>query len=149
MWHGRVAAVRSVLGDLIPLRLEDGRHFVRHFVASGRIRGHLVGIHLQINKRIILLEFHLEWEEVVEGEALASEAEDGRLAIVEVGNVPEEHAVGCVLLRVHILLQELYIGEAVAHVEANGHVVERFEFEILLILVVLDLHGDYVLALLL
>lgn len=68
---------------------------------------------------------------------------------MDVGNMPVKHTVSNILLHIHILLQELHVSKTVTHVYGNCNIFKRLEFKIILVLVVLDLHGDNVLALLL
>lgn len=137
------------MSDFVSVRLHNRRHLVGQLVASQGIGRQLIGKHLEVDEGVWLLELDLKWEHFLEGQALTREAEHCRLAIVKIGNMPVEHVVGSILLDVDVLLQELRVGEAVSHVDGDGHVLERLELQVLLVLVVLDFHRDHVLALLL
>jgi len=67
---------------------------------------------------------------------------------MDIWNMPNESVVDCVCLNINILLQKFNINfsSSISHTEADSHILEHFEFQIALILVVFNLNSHYIFA---
>lgn len=64
--------------------------------------------------------------------------------------MPEKHIIFLVMLHVDVFALHFEVIRAgVAKIDADRHILEGAELEVVLILIELDLHGDHVFALLL